>query len=193
MAVNANLPIAVIIHYFVSCAEREGVHLDGQKLQKLLYLAYGWHLGYFAKALTKEKPVFTMYGPFFLDIGAYSHLAPLRRLTLRMRAFLHPLRDETETLLSKVWSSYRDFTGPQLSSYCRKMILPSEYVDEFLRFKNVLKRLVIDDAVLAASFAAEIKRLENGTAIPMTNLDNRVVDIALFKARAKSRAKRSPE
>lgn len=193
MAVNSNLPLAAIANYFVARAAEENMRLDGQKLQKLLYLAYAWHLGYFTVPLMRKQPVFTKYGPMFRGAKTTGCDLFARRWLLRLSALLHPLKDQTKHLLDEIWINFRGFTGPQLSVHCRQFALPQEYIKLYMALENANKDIAIDDSVIAASFAVVIHQRHLADCVPKVSNDGRVVDMASFRARKRRHTKSSSE
>ena len=98
------------------------------KLQKLVYISHGWHLGFFDEPLVDDEyaeawqygPVFPSLYYEFKDFGADS----IDRLAQdssppnfeKIVPQIRPIDVTTPDLLSKVWDGYGKFTAVQLSS-----------------------------------------------------------------------------
>ena len=113
MPLDAN----VVANTFISYGQRDMFSIEPMKLQKLLYLAHGWHLVFLKEALVSQGIEAWKYGPVIPEV--YREFKefkgnPITRLAPIEAAFLQP--SETQNaLLENVWRTYRDKTGIYLS------------------------------------------------------------------------------
>ena len=122
---EAALPTAkAVANFFLTRGFREGVAIDQLKLQKLVFYAHAWHLGY-------------GYGPLFPDdIEAWPHGPVTRDLYIEFKGFGRqpitrqatyydgtcPSADgdnvpaQTRMLLESLWNGYKGYDGIMLSN-----------------------------------------------------------------------------
>ena len=114
-----------VANYFIQRSFNEGVPLTSMKLLKLVYIAHGWHLGYFDKPLINDAVQAWQYGPVIPDlyrkIKMYGHMsidAPVEGFGVVDDGTLPntPPDDNTVALLDRVWQAYSKFDGIELSS-----------------------------------------------------------------------------
>jgi uncharacterized phage-associated protein len=118
-------PLAVA-NYFIERAASEGEILDHLKLQKLVYIAHGWHLAISGKPLLNTPVQAWAYGPvlpeLYQKLKVYGN-APVGSVIVDRSGFdidVPEVPDEdsdTVDLLSRVWRAYKRFTGVQLSNF----------------------------------------------------------------------------
>tara|TARA_R110002072_G_scaffold238329_1_gene395702 strand:+ start:43044 stop:43628 length:585 start_codon:yes stop_codon:yes gene_type:complete len=123
--------VKAIANLLIDTAKEKGSHLDQMKLQKLVYIAHGWHLAIEGEPLFKEEIQAWQYGPviptlynefrncgrgaitdYATDIEVstddlnYSFVAPQ----------VKPEDRNVKELVDKIWDVYGGYTGPQLSN-----------------------------------------------------------------------------
>ena len=110
---------------------KSAVHpIDPMKVQKLVYFAHGWHLGYDRGALSAEKVEAWRWGPVFPNLyqsvkkwGNSAIMEPIRVLEMRDGHFrlTHPRVTAVESfeyrLIKSVWNTYGHMSGIQLSQF----------------------------------------------------------------------------
>ncbi len=126
-----------VANYFLDLAATEGVALTPMKLQKLVYFAHGWHLGYTDKPLLNEVIQAWSFGPVirslyneFREFGA----DPINRKAMESCPVEGPMgwelesyepsiedakKDDTgflKSLLKKVWEVYKNYSAVQLAN-----------------------------------------------------------------------------
>lgn len=114
---------AAIANRFLRIAEREDVPLTPMKIQKLVYIAHGWHLGLYDEPLCSEIVQAWKWGPVFPDLyhsvkhwGNRPIREPVRDYWDEDEVPPVPDDDSSEShLIDDVWSIYRGYTGSQLS------------------------------------------------------------------------------
>lgn len=115
------LPSEVIANYFIQKSFNEGVPLDQMKLLKLVYIAHGWHCGYFNVPLINDAIEAWRYGPVIPDL--YQHIKHYGRGRVtgpiegypNIEQFVPPT-PYTREMLEHVWNRYKGLSGLELSS-----------------------------------------------------------------------------
>lgn len=112
---------STVANYFLERAAGEGRALTPMQVIKLVYIAHGWHLGYFRQPLISEQVEAWQYGPVIDSL--YHGLKKYRNAPVD--AYLaSPVNEErllkesgnTKALLDHVWDRYSRYSGPQLST-----------------------------------------------------------------------------
>jgi uncharacterized phage-associated protein len=102
----------------LSKGDRDNIPIDPMKLQKLLYLAHGWHLAHLDASLIYQDFQAWAYGPVIPDIyrefKAYG-AAPINGHAPAVNDS-QTLSPASESLCESVWQTYKGFTGVQLSA-----------------------------------------------------------------------------
>ena len=152
-----------IANWFLETAEAEGVPVSPLKLQKLVYLAHGWHLG-----LTDGEPLVDdefaqawRYGPVFQSLyDEFSEYGkdPIERLAeeidfsksgelkISEPGILSHDRD-THRLLERTWEIYGHRTAAQLSALTHKSGSPWDITreeHEAYRYPDIDNDLITD-------------------------------------------------
>jgi len=111
---------AAIANYFLSKASQEGRTLTPMQLIKLVYIAHGWHLGYFDRPLISERVQAWKFGPVIDSLyhclkqygnGAITSFIPIPLQSSTMISDANSI-----ALLDHVWRSYSSYNGMQLST-----------------------------------------------------------------------------
>lgn len=116
-----------VANYFLSKYGKEGI--DPLKIQKLTYLAHGWYMAHYHDPLVDdEAPEVWKRGPVFPTLyQEFKHRGwrPILELATEwnddMKLFaprVSPNDIRTLKLLDKIWETYGDETGLQLSARC---------------------------------------------------------------------------
>ena len=163
-----------VANYFLEVAELEGKTLDPIQIQKLVYIAHGWHLALKRSPLIKESAEAWTYGPVIADL--YHEFKKFGRGPIRGRAvelksdqtkiwFEVPSVEkgvdnpsDTEIFLDRVWEVYKRFTGIQLANLTHEPNAPWDVI----RKRHPRRESVrIPDKVIRKFYE---KRLEENTA-----------------------------
>ncbi|MDE2999178.1 MAG: DUF4065 domain-containing protein [Gemmatimonadota bacterium] len=123
-----------IANEFLEIAEGENVGLSPMKLQKLVFLAHGWHLAIHKAPLVREGVEAWQWGPVISDL--FHEVKEFGRESIRGRITDLGLLDPDEVdlydaeiyripaydtkttgFLKEVWDVYREFTGIQLANW----------------------------------------------------------------------------
>jgi uncharacterized phage-associated protein len=147
---------STIANYFLERARAEGQPLTPMQVIKLVYIAHGWHWGYFNSALINEPVEAWKFGPvipsLYQDLKCYGSgfvQSSLRTPLGEEEALVHS--NDTLALLDHVWRRYNRFNGLQLStlthepntpwarSYSPNLwgseVIPEQYIADHYRHK----------------------------------------------------------
>lgn len=118
------LPSEVIANYFIQKSFNSGIPVSPMKLLKLVYIAHGWHRGYFSTNLINDAVEAWQYGPVIPDLyrkikhygrhnidAAIDGYVPLEHISPDALPSTH-----TIALLDSVWNAYGQKDGLELSS-----------------------------------------------------------------------------
>lgn len=127
------LPSEVVANYYIQKSFDTGVPLSIMKLLKLVYIAHGWHRGYFSENLINDSVEAWKYGPVIPDL--YRKLKHFGRRTIDSPIDGYPpiqacqLPSQfTIALLDRVWDQYSQKDGIQLSALTHQKGTPWEQV-----------------------------------------------------------------
>ncbi|MFZ3184229.1 MAG: type II toxin-antitoxin system antitoxin SocA domain-containing protein, partial [Pseudomonas sp.] len=62
------LPSESVANYFIQKSFNSGIPLTSMKLIKLVYIAHGWHCGYFSQNLINDAVEAWKFGPVIPDL-----------------------------------------------------------------------------------------------------------------------------
>ena len=114
-----------VANYFLQKSFDTGVQVTQMKLLKLVYIAHGWHRGYFSKNLINDAVQAWRHGPVIPDLyrkikqyGRSSIDAPIPGYGLPGDGTPEnePPEELTMALLDKVWDTYGKYSGIKLSA-----------------------------------------------------------------------------
>ena len=104
-----------ISNYFVHKYGAPENDITPMKLVKLVYIAYGWHLGITGKELFSENIEAWKYGPVIPSI--YNHYKKWGRNPIgKIKDFSDFLPNDVKSFLDKIWDEYGKYDAIQLSS-----------------------------------------------------------------------------
>ncbi len=111
------LDAKIVANEFLNRGQRDGVSIQPMKLQKLIYLAHGWHLLFLKEPFISQDVEAWKYGPVIPEV--YQEFkefkdSPITRLAKVGESFLRPV-DAQNRLLENVWNTYRDKSSIYLS------------------------------------------------------------------------------
>jgi uncharacterized phage-associated protein len=128
-----------IANAFLEQAMKEDKVITPMKLQKLVYLAHGWYLGYTGQPLVSDQVEAWQYGPVInslyhqfkkfgsTNITEKSKSWIMNKDTLQVEE-ITPVIDLNDTEAAKfiigVWDTYKDFDATELSSMTHKENTP---------------------------------------------------------------------
>jgi uncharacterized phage-associated protein len=148
---------AQVANEFIRRAKSEGIVVDPLKLQKLVYLAHGWHLAFLDAPLIKEGVEAWRYGPVVPSLyRQFRHLgvSPITAEAPLPSSDIEQISQPSLDLINQVWQIYGRKSGLELSmlthepGYAWDIIrsarpddwnspsIPNDYIrDEFIRRK----------------------------------------------------------
>lgn len=144
------------VNYLLDIAEENGELLQNQKLQKLMYLVYGWSLVINGEPLFEERVTYGKYGEFFEGLYRQFSILGLNDITLRMKDKGNvQLSDTDKALIEKIYDVYKRFNGLELSTLVRNGygsahnrctrekfehgdLIPDSYIKEY--FQTLVKK-----------------------------------------------------
>ena len=129
-------PALAIANAFLDCAEKEERTMSPLKIQKLVYIAHGWHLGILDSPLIAERIEVWRWGPvissIYHEFKHFGNQAITGRGTIPKKVgygeykrgmdieFVEPRIDENDEIrkkfIERVWELYGKYTGIQLSN-----------------------------------------------------------------------------
>ena len=109
-----------IANCFLDFAERDSESLTPMKIQKLVYIAHGWHLGLNGEPLVSEEAEAWDFGPVFpllyREFKQYGGGAIVHKGYERGGFFSTRMTGKVRKFLGSVWDVYRKYTGIQLAN-----------------------------------------------------------------------------
>ncbi len=122
-----------IANYFIDKANVENNPADHLRLQKLVYIAHGWHLAIHGTPLIEEAVEAWKYGPvipsLYRQFRRYGN-GPITENGAVIRRGAPSVPGvkygdtEVRSLLDRVWEAYRHYSGVQLSNLTHETDTP---------------------------------------------------------------------
>ena len=172
-----------VANYFLDVAERQGGTLNPMKIQKLVYIAHGWHLAIRERPLIQESVEAWEYGPIIADL--YHEFKKFGNMPITERAIEiksgrtgggpfsinfsieEPTIDDdsddpeyTRRFLDRVWEVYGGFTAVQLSNMTHELGTPWHETKQLHRNKRSVS---IPDETIAAYYRKRVDENVNRT------------------------------
>ena len=129
--VIAMLNSEVVANYFIQKSFDTGVPLTPMKLLKLVYIAHGWHCGYFSQNLINDAVQAWRYGPVIPGLyqrikkyGQEKIYAPIEHFGVAGDPQNPPPNPSTMQLLDRVWDTYSHYDGIALSAMTHQSDTP---------------------------------------------------------------------
>ncbi|GAB5444937.1 MAG: Panacea domain-containing protein [Fuerstiella sp.] len=110
-----------VANHFIELARNAQSNITPMQLQKLVYIAHGYHLAFTGEPLINEAIEAWPFGPVVRSLyGEFAHFGrnPISRLAeCDFGGLIHPIEDpHVKRLLDKVWKEYSEYSGWQLSN-----------------------------------------------------------------------------
>jgi len=144
-------PISVA-NFFVNKSLYGGEELTPMKVLKLVYLAHGWNLGLKESPLLTEAVQAWKYGPVVKSVyesfKKYKD-GQIESLCLDVRTATYVLPEDTgvTSLLNKVWSVYKDYSGLELSTLTHEKDSPWDIVWNKEGGKSKMAAIIRNDLI----------------------------------------------
>ena len=164
-------PVKAVANYFVLNYRQHGI--TPLKIQKLIYLAHGWHLAYIDEPLVIDEyveawqhgPVFPSIYHAFKYLGRKPIIEPLIEFSYRDDNSIKintpqiPKSDKvTCKLLTTIWDAYGKFTGNYLSKLTHQENSPwSKARGDVKTYRNI----TIDNKVIMDHYKGLIEERSN--------------------------------
>ena len=113
---------------------RDGVAVDHMKLQKLVYIAHGWHMAVVGEELISDSVYAWTYGPVIPNLYHRLKRYGSRPITEKVCVddpetglpvpACATLPERTTAVMDRVWNSYKGLNGLQLSTLTHKENTP---------------------------------------------------------------------
>ncbi len=112
-------PALAIANEFVRMGMDEGRPIDPMKLQKLVYLAHGWHLAFRGQPLIQDAIEAWQYGPVIPSLYAQFRRYGARDITAPgpEAANAPAITNDVRALLQQVWKKYGGLSAIELSMF----------------------------------------------------------------------------
>jgi len=127
------LPSEVVANYYIQKSFDTGVPLSLMQLIKLVYIAHGWHRGYFSENLINDAVQAWQYGPVIPDLYRKLKHYGRSKIDSPIEGF-PPIQQcklpspHTLALLDRVWDQYSSRDGIQLSALTHQQGTPWDEV-----------------------------------------------------------------
>ena len=153
-----------IANYMLERAEQEGRPISNMKLQKLVYIAYGWALAVLDRKLFEEPIQAWQHGPVVPSL--YHEFKHFRQRDIAGRAMEYdfdtadvtiPNVDETDerlqTVLDRVWDTYKPYSAVSLRNMTHRPGTPWSETYEQGR-----QDITIPDSLIKPHFESKIRQ-----------------------------------
>lgn len=161
-----------VANEFLDLAASENIAISPMKLQKLVYYAHGWHLGLDEDKLIDEPIQAWRYGPViqslyreFKRFGSdpITEKALNARLSNKQVTFWtpslaaeNPSCEFQKSVIAKIWSLYKSYTGGQLSTMTHQAGTPWHTVVSAFPKGTFLEGVTIPNELIKEYFKSKI-------------------------------------
>lgn len=146
------LPAKSVANEFLTLAQRDGKLLTNMQLQKLVYIAHGFHLAIYGEPLIEEQVKAWQWGPVIPPL--YNRLKKFGSGTITglITDVAELPLGRAKSLTDEVWKSYGQYSGAQLSAITHQQGSPWDLTWRTENFG------VIDDALTAEHYKSLLAR-----------------------------------
>ena len=152
-----------VANYMLDRAEDEGVPISQMKLQKLVYIAYGWVLALLDRKLFEEPVLAWKHGPVIRSLyDEFKHFGsdPIgmksAEFDLDAQQLTEPRLsgedDDVQVVLEKVWEIYKRYSASDLRNKTHEADTPWSRT-----YAGSSQDAVIPDNLIREHFAAKIR------------------------------------
>jgi uncharacterized phage-associated protein len=107
---------AQVARYFLYLSAKDNRTLTPMQLQKLVYIAHGWHLGLYGRPLVNEAVEAWQYGPVIRSLYQEYKRYGSRPIDEQVLSKPEGFDPEEENTIEQVWRGYGSRTGVSLSA-----------------------------------------------------------------------------
>jgi len=160
---------AAIANYFIGKSKPKD-YLTPMKIQKLVYIAHGWHLAIYNEPLIEEIVEAWRYGPviqsLYYELRGFGSMQVTKEIDevgisdendFTFVPVEKPTDEKVTVHLDEVWKSYSKYTGPQLSNFTHQQGTPW---DRAYNSDNHGKTAIINDNSIKEHFIELYERAE---------------------------------
>ena len=148
-------PAIILANYFVKKSIDEEMPMTNLKVNKLVYLSHGWHLGFYETPLIREDIEVWQFGPVvrsvydaFKKYGKHSITKPATTgFSDEMKEIGELADDDTIQFLGKIWNHYRDWEPWQLSALTHEDNSPWDLVYREFETKNPFEAVIPEETI----------------------------------------------
>lgn len=128
-----------IAREFLKLAKKEEEILSPMKLLKLTYIAHGYYLGFFDKALFNNKVQAWKYGPVIPELYHVIKRFGQKPVSEDVVSLYSESKMDAEThnFIKIIWNNYKKFSGSELSSKTHLPDTPWDKVYTGHHFKEI--------------------------------------------------------
>lgn len=157
-----------IANYFLKLAEKDGAELTHMKLQKLVYIAYGWHFAFFEKPMLSETVEAWRWGPVFPVLYAEFKHYGNQPITKPGIVPINDAEEEEEVtepdlqeFLQAVWDNYKSYSSLELSALTHEEGTPwRTTIEQHQNYKHMFpSSLVIPQDLIADYYKTRYEKL----------------------------------
>jgi uncharacterized phage-associated protein len=138
-----------IANYFIKASQDTGQELTPMKLIKLSYIAHGWYLGLYDKALLNETIYAWKYGPViystYKEFKKFGN-CQINELVNTGNGYPYPSSDVLP-FLKMIWDVYGKFSGVELSSMTHQRGTPWDITWNVNGGKNQIDARIPNDLI----------------------------------------------
>lgn len=145
-----------IANHFIKNSVREDNILTHVKLMGLVYLAQGWHLGFFNKPLINEKIIIGHYNPYFIKLAVkIKNMQLIRNKIINIPALFgfQRLNKDTKNFLDIVWDNYKKLSSVELMLMITQKSTP-------WRISKSLNHNIVNESLIHTYFKNTIDTLD---------------------------------
>jgi uncharacterized phage-associated protein len=111
-----------VANVFYKLARKDGGWLTNMQVQKLVYIAHGYHLGVLAEPLFRETVYAWQFGPVIPALYDALKIYGADKVKKRLETATRPIKSDSPEwkVIEVVWAGYGGFTGAELSAMTHK-------------------------------------------------------------------------
>lgn len=148
-------PAIIVANFFVKKSIDEDMPISNLKVNKLVYLAHGWHLGLHKKPLIREDIEAWQFGPVVRSVyDAFKKYGKHSITKTATTGFSDEMKEigeladaDTIQFLGKIWNHYRDWKPWQLSALTHEDNSPWDLVCRESETQNPFEAVIPEKTI----------------------------------------------